>query len=87
MSLDYPDYLKIKERSRLLGWIWRVGDIGYYVGLIGAIISFFLLGVADSILRQLTIVLAFVGLFLVSSYLKGLAHSKSGIHDFDDREN
>ena len=39
MSQDYPDYIRTYERSRLLGWAWRIGDIGYYIGLLGAVIA------------------------------------------------
>ena len=39
MSMDYPDYLLIREKSRVLGWIWRIGDCGYYLGLLAAMIS------------------------------------------------
>ena len=39
MSLDYPDYLRIRARSRFLGWLWMIGDRGYYLGLIGAVLA------------------------------------------------
>jgi hypothetical protein len=38
MSLDYSEYEELRKKNRLLGWRWRVGDIGYYFGLIGTII-------------------------------------------------
>ena len=38
MSLDYPEYEELRKKSRVLGWLWRLGDIGYYLGLIGIII-------------------------------------------------
>lgn len=36
MSMDYPEYLKICEKSRVAGWLWRIGDTGYYFGILGA---------------------------------------------------
>jgi uncharacterized membrane protein len=39
MSLDYPDYEELKKKSRVLGILWQIGDKGYYLGLIGVIIS------------------------------------------------
>ncbi|WP_165070592.1 hypothetical protein [Paludisphaera rhizosphaerae] len=39
MSLDYPDYLRIRERSRRLGRLWMIGDRGYYLGLLGAVLA------------------------------------------------
>lgn len=38
MSLDYPDYLKIREQNRWLGAIWQIGDKGYYFGLLVLVI-------------------------------------------------
>lgn len=37
MSLDYPEYEELRNKSIFLGRLWRVGDIGYYFGLIGTI--------------------------------------------------
>ena len=37
MSLDFPQYIKIKKRSRWLGLCWRIGDTAYYIGLLGMI--------------------------------------------------
>ena len=31
MSMDYPDYLRIRQKSKLLGFLWVIGDIGYYI--------------------------------------------------------
>ena len=39
MSFDYPDYPRIREKSRLLGWLWMIGDRGYYLGLVGAVLA------------------------------------------------
>lgn len=39
VSLDYSDYLRIREKSRLLGWLWMIGDRGYYLGLVGAALT------------------------------------------------
>jgi len=38
MSLDYPEYLKIREKNRWLGVIWQIGDKGYYFGLLALVI-------------------------------------------------
>jgi hypothetical protein len=38
MLLDYPEYEELKKKSRFLGWLWRVGDLGYYFGLLGGIV-------------------------------------------------
>ena len=40
MSLDKPIYQRIRERSRWLGGLWLVSDLGYYLGLVWAAISF-----------------------------------------------
>lgn len=37
MSQDYPDYPRIRERSRLLGRLWMIGYMGYYIGLLVAV--------------------------------------------------
>jgi ABC-type polysaccharide/polyol phosphate export permease len=87
MSHDYPDYLKIRERSKLLGWVWRIGDTGYYIGLIGTIISFFMIATAKSAVRQMLIVLGFLTVLIISIFLKRIAHSRTGIHELkDDKE-
>jgi hypothetical protein len=39
MSLDYPEYEKLRKTSRILGGLWRIGDYGYYLGLFAALIS------------------------------------------------
>jgi hypothetical protein len=39
MSLDYPDYEELKKKSRILAILWQIGDKGYYIGLMGAVIS------------------------------------------------
>ena len=84
MSHDYPDYLKIRERSKLLGWVWRIGDTGYYIGLVGAIISFFMIASAKSAVRQILIVLGFLTVLIISIFLKRMVHSRSGIHELKD---
>jgi len=81
MSHDYPDYLKIRARSKILGWFWRIGDTGYYIGLIGAIISFFMIPTAKSTVSQIQIVLMFLTVLIISILLKRIAHSSSGIHE------
>ena len=40
MSFDYPDYLRIRQRSRVLGWLWLAADRGYYLGIVGAVLAF-----------------------------------------------
>jgi hypothetical protein len=37
MSLDYPEYEKLRKQSWLLGLLWRIGDWGYYLGLFGTL--------------------------------------------------
>ncbi len=78
MSMDYPDYLRIREKSKLLGILWIVGDIGYYVGLLGA---FFSLLFRDGLGPKVKAILFFLVVFLVSVALKNTAHARSGIHD------
>jgi hypothetical protein len=39
MSMDYPLYEKLCKKSRALAILWRIGDMGYYIGLFGAIAS------------------------------------------------
>ena len=43
MPLDKPIYVQIRERSRCLGRLWIMGDLGYYLGLVGAVIAFAML--------------------------------------------
>ena len=37
MSLDYPDFVQLEKRNRWLALLWFIGDIGYYLGLLGAV--------------------------------------------------
>ena len=37
MSLDYPEYEELRKQSWFLGLLWRIGDLGYYLGLFGAL--------------------------------------------------
>ena len=37
MSLDYPEYEKLRKQSCFLGLLWRIGDLGYYLGLFGRV--------------------------------------------------
>lgn len=39
MSLDYPEYQELCKKSRFLAMLWRIGDIGYYLGLVCAVLS------------------------------------------------
>ena len=39
MSLDREDLLDAKSRSRLRALLWQIGDIGYYVGLLGTVVA------------------------------------------------
>lgn len=39
MSLDYPEYQELRKKSRFLAMLWRIGDIGYYLGLVCAVLS------------------------------------------------
>jgi hypothetical protein len=36
MSMDYPEYEKLRKTSRGLGWLWRICDWGCYLGIFGA---------------------------------------------------
>src|SRR5262245_54490518 len=38
--MDYPDYLRIRERSPRLGRLWMIGDCGYYLGILLAVLGF-----------------------------------------------
>ena len=86
MSLDYPEYLKLKQKSRWFGVLWRVGDAGYYIGLLGGIgtLVWFLLS-SDSLstlrshLPQAGMVfLSFSLLFGCAALLKRYAHRQGG---------
>ena len=37
MSMDFPDYEKIRLKSRKFAFLWMVGDRFHYIGLLGAI--------------------------------------------------
>lgn len=37
MSLDYPEYEELRKQSWFLGLLWRIGDLAYYLGLLGAL--------------------------------------------------
>ena len=39
MSLDYSDYEELRKKSGFLSILWQIGDKGYYLGLLGSIIS------------------------------------------------
>lgn len=40
MSLDYPEYEKLKKKGKtILCFLWRIGDIGYYIGIFGVVIT------------------------------------------------
>jgi hypothetical protein len=40
MPMDYhSEHEKLWKTSRALGCLWRIGDLGYYLGLILAVIS------------------------------------------------
>lgn len=85
MSMDYPDYRKIKEQSKFWGLVWRIGDAGYYIGIFGAVVSFVLTtGATETWLRQISLILGFVCVFLVSAHVKKLARNKSGIRNWED---
>jgi hypothetical protein len=49
MSMDYPDYEKLRKTSRFLAWVWRICDWGCYLGIFGAITPPLLLIYAQSI--------------------------------------
>src|SRR4051794_10775810 len=40
MSMGFPDYEQIRVHSKWLGRIWIVGDVLYYIGLLGGILTF-----------------------------------------------
>jgi hypothetical protein len=33
MSMDYPEYEELRQKSRFLGLLWRIGDMGSYLSL------------------------------------------------------
>ena len=37
MSMDYPEYEELRQKSWFLGLLWMIGDRCYYIGLIGGI--------------------------------------------------
>jgi hypothetical protein len=46
-SVDYYDSLRIRKRSRALGWLWQIGESGLFTGVsftavffVGAIAAF-----------------------------------------------
>jgi len=97
MSLDYPEYVELKRRKLwLLSFLWRVGDIGYYIGLLGALIgplcilSSFILSWIQSEptgsfgRAMFGAVLIFIGcalIFVLSATLKGYARKRRGAYN------
>ncbi len=92
MSLDYPDYLQICEKSKPLGRLWALGDIGYYIGVLGAVIlplisagmiaSRYFEGAAIPVVLYMLGPLGFVGCVLLSLaalWLKGFARRRAKI--------
>ncbi len=43
MSLDYPFYQELRKRRHPAAKWWIVGDRLYYIGLLGCVVSFFLI--------------------------------------------
>ncbi|MBI1765608.1 MAG: hypothetical protein HYR56_29755 [Acidobacteria bacterium] len=83
MSLDYPQYAQIRARSRQLGWLWQLGDKGYYIGLLGAVLTPVLLSAwkaahkAEALLEFALLFSGFVLILLLSSVLKGYVHKQA----------
>jgi hypothetical protein len=92
MSLDHPEYLVLREKSRPLGWLWRIGDTGYYLGLLFlplfgfVVLGRILLGLFNGevtpgrlyFVPLASLVLGFV-ILLGSSWLKEFALIKGGV--------
>lgn len=38
MSLDYPEYKRLKKAHPVLGMLWRLGDCLYYQTLMGSVV-------------------------------------------------
>jgi hypothetical protein len=38
MSMDYPEYEELRQKSRFLGMLWMIGDRCYYIGMLGVVI-------------------------------------------------
>lgn len=39
MSLDYPEYEKMKKENLAAAILWQIGDIFYYLFLVGGIVA------------------------------------------------
>jgi hypothetical protein len=84
MSLDYPEYEEIRKKSWLLGLLWRISDIGYYLGLLCALgTPFFAIAMKSPKLTiQARLYAAFISIvfwvtiFWVSLQLKSFAIKK-----------
>lgn len=37
--MDHPEYLELKKRNRWVAFLWMFADIGYYFGLLGALLA------------------------------------------------
>ncbi|WP_293152861.1 MULTISPECIES: hypothetical protein [unclassified Microcoleus] len=85
MSLDYPEYEKLRKQSWFLGLLWRIGDYGYYLGLFGVVGSPLVL-IYDQLTSQkyhlhpktalllgFQLVAFFACIFLLSALLKSFA--------------
>ena len=83
MSLDYPFYKELRRRKHRAAKWWRLGDALYYLGLIPAVILVLpaLLPLPSQVAVLLpnwktwvlSLLAFFVMVFLLGSWLKGLA--------------
>lgn len=84
MSLDHPEYEEIRKKSWLLGLLWRIGDIGYYLGLFCTLATpFFVIAMkSPNLTMQARLYAAFISavfwltIFWVSLQLKYFAIKK-----------
>jgi len=85
MSLDYPDYVELKKRNRWLAFLWSIGDIGYYFGLLGAFLGpACMLIVTASLGRRLIgaliLFVVFTLIFFGSASLKAYARKRGATY-------
>jgi len=84
MSLDYPFYEELKRRKSPAAKWWRLGDVLYYVGLLGAFFSLFGGIIFWGVFFKLFIAfLVFLAIFFLGGYLKSKSYLMAGREGID----
>lgn len=76
MSLDYPNYEKMKRECPDAARYWRIGDALYYIGLLPAVVTLALAG----LLRSGTLLITSAcgaAVWVAGMYVKGRAYRRA----------